>query len=632
MKVLKIVGQVLSLVFRPIRTNGAFFVFMYVLGVVCAWLTLPANRNAHLYENLYPELLVDVYAVCVVLTLLPVCVRRWTRRVLYVVLYAVAVVDVYCFWKFESTLTPTMLLLVAETDAREMGDFFRSYLSTEVVFGPVGVLLWLIALHAVTTLAVRTPRWLRRLLPERWMQQRGRVDSALDFDNAFWRVAQPLLGALLLVLLIPSIDCSAYNKRATWAMLTSRNIGDVEHMLTQKRHAEFYTPIGRLVFSMYANSLTARQVDQLIAAANEVRVDSCSFTSPNIVLIIGESFGRHHSHQYGYFMPTTPRQERLERSGRLVPFSDVVAPWNLTSYVFKSMFSMHVVGQKGEWCDYPLFPELFRKAGYHVTFLTNQFLPKAKEAVYDFSGGFFLNNPTLSAAQFDTRNDRLHQYDEGLLEDYDRLYKDRRLAFDTADAKGERLKNNLVIFHLLGQHVTYRVRYPKDRARFKGTDYDERRPELNPKQRQTVAEYDNAVRYNDSIVDQICRRFEHQNAIVIYVPDHGEECFEGRRGVVCRLHSTAIDWDLARLEFDVPFWMYCSPSYMHAHPDIYRAIVGAKDRRMMTDVLPHTLVYLAGIAAPDYHAEYDILSPAYQEMRPRILKATTDYDKLRPKK
>ena len=50
---------------------------------------------------------------------------------------------------------------------------------------------------------------------------------------------------------------------------------------------------------------------------------------------------------------------------------------------------MHVVGQKGEWCDYPLFPQLFRKAGYHVSFITNQFLPQAKEAVYDFSGGFF---------------------------------------------------------------------------------------------------------------------------------------------------------------------------------------------------------------------------------------------------
>ncbi|MFC2450742.1 MAG: hypothetical protein ACFNQA_05235, partial [Flavobacteriaceae bacterium] len=42
--------------------------------------------------------------------------------------------------------------------------------------------------------------------------------------------------------------------------------------------------------------------------------------------------------------------------------------------------SLHVVGEKGEWCDYPLFPSLFRKAGYHVTFITNQFLPKAKQA------------------------------------------------------------------------------------------------------------------------------------------------------------------------------------------------------------------------------------------------------------
>ena len=73
---------------------------------------------------------------------------------------------------------------------------------------------------------------------------------------------------------------------------------------------------------------------------------------------------------------------------------------------------MHVVGQKGEWCDYPLFPQLFRKAGYHVSFITNQFLPQAKEAVYDFSGGFFLNNKELSKSMFDTRNTRLHTYDE----------------------------------------------------------------------------------------------------------------------------------------------------------------------------------------------------------------------------
>ena len=47
----------------------------------------------------------------------------------------------------------------------------------------------------------------------------------------------------------------------------------------------------------------------------------------------------------------------------------------------------------------------------------------------------------------------------------------------------------------------------------------------------------------------------------------------------------------------------------------------------MTDALPHMLLYLAGIHTKDYHAEYNILSPQYNEMRPRILKNTTDYDK-----
>lgn len=49
----------------------------------------------------------------------------------------------------------------------------------------------------------------------------------------------------------------------------------------------------------------------------------------------------------------------------------------------------------------------------------------------------------------------------------------------------------------------------------------------------------------------------------------------------------------------------------------------------MTDALPHLLLYLAGIETPTYNEEYNILSPKYDEMRPRILKNSADYDKLR---
>ena len=281
---------------------------------------------------------------------------------------------------------------------------------------------------------------------------------------------------------------------------------------------------------------------------------------------------------------------------------------------------MHVIGEKGEWCDYPLFPELFRKAGYKVSFITNQFLPQAKAAVYDFSGGFFLNNPELSKAQFDVRNDKLHVFDEDLLTDYDNFVKDGKIKPDG---------HNLTIFHLIGQHVNYRTRCPRSQFKFFASDYEDKRPELTPKQRKVLSYYDNAVQYNDSIVDQICKRFENQDAIVIYMPDHGEECYEENRGFICRNHSASIDWPLAHYEFEIPFWIYCSPKYAHSRPEIFKEIVQARKRRFMTDELPDMLLYLAGISSKDYHEEYNILSSKYDEMRPRILKATTDYDKLR---
>ena len=291
---------------------------------------------------------------------------------------------------------------------------------------------------------------------------------------------------------------------------------------------------------------------------------------------------------------------------------------------------MHVVGQKGEWCDYALFPELFKKAGYNVTFLTNQFLPQAKEAIYDFSGGFFLNNPELSKFLFTTRNKSLHRFDEGLLADYDGLVKSGDIVINNArDRKSVAKDPNLIIFHLIGQHVNYRTRVPNDRRVFTAADYAESRPDLSERRRRVLADYDNACLYNDSIVASIIKRFENTNSIVIYMPDHGEECYEPGRNFICRNHSADVDWPLAHYEFEVPFWIYCTHRYAVTHPEIFKAIKDAKDKRFMTDALPHMLVWLAGISAKDYRPEYNLLSPQYNERRPRILKHVADYDKLR---
>ena len=606
MKILRSVACLLNKVYQPIKENARFFFFMYLIGMIVTYEELPRdNPDACVYGNLWLELFLDLYVVCLLLTFIPMRIRRCIRAFLYVIAYATTIADVFCWEKFQSTLNPSMLLLVGETDGREASEFFSSYFSADLLFSGVGLVLLIMLIHILCAFWGKV----RIQLPDKLQK------SYAVLCKGFNRL-QPVLGALSLALLVWSACTSAHNKKEMVQMFSMDTIGSVEHELTTSDCAQFYLPVYRLAFSIFANELASQQIDRLIEAKDKVKVDSCTFKSPNIVLIIGESYGKHHSQQYGYFMPTTPRQIKLQKSGLLVPFSDVVSPWNLTSFVFKNVFSLHVVGEKGEWCDYPLFPELFRKAGYHVTFITNQFLPKAKEAVYDFSGGFFLNHPELSQAMFDTRNDQLYQYDSGLLDDFDK--KEKQQSTD----------HNLIIFHLIGQHVAYKQRYPSDRRHFHVDDYTNKRSDLNVSERSVLAHYDNAILYNDSIVNQIVKRFKNQDAIVIYMPDHGEECYEGNRGFICRKHSAAIDYDLARYEFEIPFWVYCSKKYIANHPEVFREIKAAKNRRFMTDALPHMLLYLAGIHTKDYHAEYNILSSKYDEKRPRLLKNTTDYDKL----
>lgn len=601
----------------PLLKNGVFFFAMYALGILCAYLTLPDNKGQDVYDNLWLELFLDVYFACAVLTVIPAKVRRWVRLALYVVLYGVALTDVFCFWKFGSVISPSMLMLVGETDSREAGEFLSTYLSLDVLSSPVAWIMLLFILHSLVDL--RKP--LCRLLKVDYAKLQARFH--FGFLRFFHRyMLYPECGMLVLALLAWSVVTSWGNKRGMARLMTADTIGSIEHILTEPDHGEFYLPIYRLAFSVYSNHLASQQVDKCVAASKRVVVDSCSFRSPTIVLIIGESYSKAHCQLYGYPQKDTPRQRRLERGGWLTKFNDVVSCWNLTSFVFKNVLSMHVVGEKGEWCDYPLFPELFRKAGYQVTFLTNQFLLAAGQAVYDFSGGFFLNDPVLSKAQFDLRNTSLHRFDEGLLSDYDNFLNEGKI-----NLKG----NNLIIFHLIGQHVSYNTRYPKDRAKWHADDYKELRPDIagDHYRRRMIAAYDNACLYNDSIVTQIVKRFEDKDAIVVYMPDHGEEIFEPGRDIICRNHSATVDWPLAHYEFEVPFWIWCSRKYAHREPEVFKAIKDAKNRRFMTDALPHMMVWLAGISSKDYNDKYNLLSPNYDESRPRVLKNSVDYDKLR---
>jgi len=593
---MKLVLSVVRFVGKALWNNGAFLLFMLALGLVCAFTEVYPDRMPYkVYRPTYVGLLTGVATLCLLLQLLPEKARTWVRRAIYLVAYVLAVVDVFCFVKFDTPISPTIVMVMLETNSGEAGEFFSTYVTPDLLRTSLVAIAALLVVHIAWGL----------------IRKKG-----LRLNPIAHRLDIPLSLAAIAVLVYGFFYTYKYKENFV-AIMTAPTIGQLEERAAGDDGLfSLYAPLHRAMYGLYANHLVYQQTDALVETVGKTTVDSCSTTSKTIVLIIGESYNRHHSSQYGYDKPTTPRQSEREARGELTKFTDVIAPWNVTSFVFKYLFSVASATDKQDWGEAPLFPVLFRKAGYNVAFLTNQFVVSTSNDTHDFSGGFFLNDSRLSQAQFDYRNTEAHDYDDGLIDDY------RNMMSTQSDTAAPRL----VIFHLIGQHFRYSERYPDSRRRFRPQDYQ--RPALDESEKAFLADYDNATLYNDSVVDAILHLFDNEDAVAIYVPDHGESIYDFDTHVQGRTPPASVTAEWMWNEIDIPFWIWRSEKYAATHADICQQIESAKDRRFMTDNLAQVLLHLAGIHTKWYKAEDDLLSGDYDEKRPRLVRRQTDYDDL----
>lgn len=586
-----------------------FMLFMYGLGIIVSYVTKLPYKDAEIYDNTYYELFFDLYVIAFFLWLIPRKVRGWVRGLIYVVAYSLAIIDCFCFVKFGATISPSMLLLVNETNGGEASEFLETYIAWDLLGTDLGWVLLLLSVHVLISLLWH---FYGKKIKSFFSLYVPRISSPLQL------VLDSVLSGLVVYVLWTGWDDTMKNKEGQWKLFTRETIADVEKTLNEHPHGEMYQPSYRLAMAFYANHLISLQLDSMKADISKVDIDSCSHFSKNIILIIGESYNKHKSQLYGYDKPTTPCQVKLEKSGKLTKFTDVVTPWNLTSFVFKHMMTTYCVGDEGDWCDYPLFCQLFRKAGYQVNFLTNQFIYHAKDAVYDASGGFFLNDKELSDVQFDVRNEDSHLWDEDLIKDYDRL---------VAPAKQKSDFPSLTIFHLIGQHLSYRIRCPKSKHKFTPEQYN--LPQNTAKEKKNIAYYDCAVWYNDSVVGAIVDHFKNDDAIIIYLPDHGEEVYgPGSLHHCGRKHTAKIDRNTARQEYEIPMWIYCTDTYAAKHPQVRDAVRASAGKPYMIDALSHMLLGLAGIDCKYYNPKYDLLNPQYDGHRKRLMQHVVDYDEL----
>ena len=327
--------------------------------------------------------------------------------------------------------------------------------------------------------------------------------------------------------------------------------------------------------------------------------------APVIVMVIGESFNRNHSSLYGYGLETSPLMERERAEGRLTVFTDVHTPTNGTDYAMRYLFTLK--GCETDHADssqYVLMPAVMKKAHYGVAYFDNQYT-RSSGGSLDYSCGYFLNPTYINDHCFDYRNTETKEYDGDFINDC-------RKQFLTTH-------RSLNIIHLQGQHFNAARRYPASYGVFSASDIQ--RSDLSESQRQQVAEYDNATRYNDYVLGMIIDSFRKTDAVIIYLADHGEQIYDGREQNFGRGFSGEQDEETLRNVYHIPMMIWCSDGYIAHHAEQYQRIQTSAGRKFCSADIPYLLFDLAEVDFNHNHQERSVIDSLFKPHETLI----TDY-------
>ena len=565
--------RTLQLLCSPITNNIIFYIAIFCLFSISI-LFIEYGRCSRMRAGL--EVFSDVYLLCVFVSLFPPFLRRFVKYILFSLFFFIGFIDMVCYKTMGIAMSPNILQTWLFTNINETTEAISQYFSLNLLLSPI-------SLFFILPFLIYILKRIRFSIPQR------------------------LVGILLLITVASAIY-GITNKQYLYHTYTRSSDDDMEEYKEFDTMTREYLPIYRLLFSLKEINRFSNMGHQLLENVKNTTIDSCTVESPLIVLIIGESYNKYHSSLYGYEKNSTPHQKSMAESGKLIRYNDVISSYNLTFKSFQNMLSLYNYEKKGKWYDYPLLMPLFRKAGYEVNFFSNQFCIDKSSAFSDFIEDMFINNKELNPYLFDKRNDKTHEFDNQLIDDYLQLC-------DTSSAKPQ-----LNIFHFIGIHAEFCKRFPEDWNRFKSDDYN--RNDLDSDLKQILADYDNAILYNDYVIKNITDVFSDKDAIIIYVPDHGELIFDNGTEFGRNMTLTK---EYIKPQYDIPFWFYCTDKYVERHNNIYSKIKNSVDRPFMTDDLPHLLLYLAGIKCKDYDATRNLIDDSFNSNRKRIIQDEIEY-------
>ena len=316
---------------------------------------------------------------------------------------------------------------------------------------------------------------------------------------------------------------------------------------------------------------------------------------PYVVFILGESTSRHHMQLYGYGLPTTPKLAARAEAGELAIYENVTSPHAGTMAVLRTLFSFYDNDANGMWYDYGDLFDILRQAGVYTAWLSNQeasgFYGSIGRTLGERTDHVAFTSPVAHSI------DLAERYDSEVLPLLDEELRER---------VAEPVPAAFYVIHLMGAHEEFSKRYPPEFARFMPEDEAGRGALEDASARAVRAAYDNAVLYDDAIVDEIIRRFEDKDALVIFISDHGEEVYDTRAQFG---HGD----ETSPWQRDVPMVFWMSKAFRANHPTDVQRIEAARRNHWQSDEMIHTLLDLMHVRVADFDETKSLLAPRQEQ-------------------
>ncbi len=293
------------------------------------------------------------------------------------------------------------------------------------------------------------------------------------------------------------------------------------------------------------------------------------------VLVIGESQSKDHMSAYGYDKKTTPWLGEAFKQDNFIKFTNAYSCHTHTVPVLT-----YALTAKNQYNELQLenavsLLEVAEAAGYETAWLSNQI----KYSAWD-------TPITVIASEANQQDWINHNIGETTVSNaYDLKLLDSLKSLKLTDKM-------LIVIHLMGNHGSYRERYPRDFAVFSDMSSE-------------VGSYDNSILYNDYVVSKI---YEYVRSLpefncMIYFADHAD-AVEEKLG-----HDAGkFVWPMTH----IPMYIGFSERFRQKDAAMVNILRNSQDKVFTNDLIFNIMLGLMNIKIPDiYEQENDITSTYY---------------------